>query len=80
MRKALENLGASALNALEQTGRTFLLLTAVLWQMLQPPYRFYPIVRQMYFIGARSITLIVISGITIGRLTSDSRRSRPGKR
>src|SRR5690606_18346241 len=29
-------------------------------------YRFYPIVRQMYFIGARSISLIVISGVTIG--------------
>lgn len=66
MLRFLENLGASVLSALEQTGRTFLLLTSVLWQLLQPPYRLYPIVRQMYFIGARSIVLIVISGLTIG--------------
>jgi phospholipid/cholesterol/gamma-HCH transport system permease protein len=66
MQKALENLGAYVLNVLEQTGRTFNLLIVVLFELLQPPYRFYPIVRQMYFVGARSLTLIVVSGVTIG--------------
>lgn len=66
MRKTLENIGANALAGLEQTGRTFVLLVVVMWHLLQPPYRFYPVVRQMYFIGARSVSLIVISGITIG--------------
>jgi phospholipid/cholesterol/gamma-HCH transport system permease protein len=66
MQKAVENLGAYVLNVLEQTGRTFNLLIVVLWELLQPPYRFYPIVRQMYFVGARSLTLIVVSGVTIG--------------
>ncbi|MGV3591682.1 MAG: MlaE family ABC transporter permease [Gammaproteobacteria bacterium] len=66
MRETLEKLGASTLGGIEQTGRTFLLFVIVVWQLLQPPYRLYPIVRQMYFIGARSISLIVISGITIG--------------
>jgi phospholipid/cholesterol/gamma-HCH transport system permease protein len=66
MLKAIENLGHNVLSAIEQTGRTFNLLAVVLWQILQPPYRLYPIVRQMYFIGARSMSLIIISGITIG--------------
>jgi len=66
MRTALENLGSTTLNGLEQAGRTFNLLLLVLWELLRPPYRFYPIVRQMYFIGARSLTLIIFSGLTIG--------------
>jgi phospholipid/cholesterol/gamma-HCH transport system permease protein len=66
MLKSLENLGNSAIQSLESAGRTFLLLLVVLWELIQPPYRFYPIVRQMYFIGARSLTLIIVSGVTIG--------------
>jgi phospholipid/cholesterol/gamma-HCH transport system permease protein len=66
MRAALEKLGAVVLGWLEHTGRTFNLLLLVTVELLQPPYRFYPVVRQMYFIGARSLTLIVVSGLTIG--------------
>ncbi len=66
MRETLEDFGAYILAGLEQTGRTFNLLLVVLWHLLQPPYRLYPIVRQMYFIGARSLMLIIISGLTIG--------------
>jgi len=64
--KSIENLGAWVLDVLDQTGRTSLMLLEAIWEILQPPYRFYPIVRQMYFIGARSLTLIIFSGITIG--------------
>lgn len=66
MLKAIENLGSNVLTGIEQAGRTCLLLLLVLGQIAQPPYRFYPIVRQIYFIGARSMSLIIISGITIG--------------
>ena len=66
MLKRIENLGAGALDVVEQAGRTFNLLMLVLWQLLQPPYRFYPIVRQTYFIGARSMTIIALAGLTIG--------------
>lgn len=66
MLKTLENLGATTLSAVEEAGRTFNMLLMVVWQLLKPPYRLYPIVRQMYFIGARSLTLIVLSGVTIG--------------
>lgn len=66
MKKLLENLGSTVLGGIEQIGRTFNLLLIVLWEMVQSPYKFYPIVRQIYFIGARSMSLIIISGITIG--------------
>ena len=66
MLKHVENIGASTLNLFEEAGRTFNLLLLVLWQLVQPPYRFYPFVRQTYFIGARSMTIIVLSGVTIG--------------
>jgi phospholipid/cholesterol/gamma-HCH transport system permease protein len=66
MLKKLENVGAYTLAGLEQTGRTFNLLLLVLWELARPPYRFYTIIRQIYFIGARSLSLIIISGVTIG--------------
>jgi phospholipid/cholesterol/gamma-HCH transport system permease protein len=66
MLKRVEAIGASTLNVFEEAGRTFNLLLLVLWQLLQPPYRLYPIVRQTYFIGARSMTIIALSGVTIG--------------
>lgn len=66
MKKSLENIGGSALESVEQAGRTFNLLLIVLWQLTKPPYKFYSVVRQIYFIGARSMSLIIISGLTIG--------------
>src|SRR5215213_7002543 len=66
MLKRVENLGAGMLNVFEEAGRTFNLLLIVLWQLFKPPYRLYPMVRQTYFIGARSMTIIALSGVTIG--------------
>jgi phospholipid/cholesterol/gamma-HCH transport system permease protein len=66
MTNFLENLGRNTLASIESTGRTFNLLLIVLWEIAKPPYRLYPIVRQMYFIGARSLSLIIFSGLTIG--------------
>lgn len=66
MLKTIENLGGSVLASVEQAGRTFNLLLIALWKLVQPPIRLYPIIKQVYFIGARSVSLIVISGITIG--------------
>lgn len=64
--KSIESLGRSVLQSIEQAGRTFLLLLIVFYRLAQPPYKFYAIIRQIYFIGARSMSVIVISGITIG--------------
>lgn len=66
MIKAIESIGHNIVLSLEQTGRTFILLLTVLYKLAQPPYNFYAIVKQIYFIGARSMTVIIISGFTIG--------------
>lgn len=66
MISAITNIGSNLIAAIEQTGRTFNLLLIIAWKILQPPYRVFPIVKQMYFIGARSMGVIIISGITIG--------------
>jgi len=66
MIKAISNLGNTALDSIEQIGRTFLLLMIIAWKMLLPPYQIFPIIKQIYFIGARSMTVIIISGVTIG--------------
>src|SRR5688572_11193310 len=66
MLKAIENLGTGTLRVFEDAGRTFNLLLLVLWQLVRPPYRLFPIVRQTYFVGARSLTIIALSGVTIG--------------
>ena len=64
--KSISNLGKDTFDIIEQIGRVFLLLVIIAWKMLLPPYKFYPIIKQMYFIGARSLTLIIFSGLTIG--------------
>jgi phospholipid/cholesterol/gamma-HCH transport system permease protein len=64
--KAISNLGSRVISSVEQLGRTFLLLLIIAWKMLLPPYNLFPIIKQIYFIGARSMTVILISGVTIG--------------
>ena len=66
MIKTIENLGNNLIHSIEQTGRTFILLLIVIYKTILPPYHFYPIIKQIYFIGARSMSLIIISGATIG--------------
>jgi len=66
MIKTISNLGSYVLDGIEQIGRTFNLLLIILWKILQPPYQIFPIIKQVYFIGARSMTVIIISGVTIG--------------
>lgn len=66
MIRTISNFGSSVLDAIEQIGRTFNLLLIIVWKILLPPYQVFPIIKQIYFIGARSMTVIIISGVTIG--------------
>lgn len=70
MIKIIEKLGSRVIESIEQAGRTLLLLIIVLYKIALPPYDFYAIVKQMYFIGARSTFVILISGATIGMVMS----------
>jgi len=58
----LEKLGDYCLYYLEQAGRMGIFLFACLWRMVAPPYKIFPAVRQVQFIGARSIFVILFTG------------------
>jgi len=62
----VERLGEEALYQLEQAGRMGIFLVACLWSVVRPPYKLYPVLRQIHFIGARSIFVILFTGAFTG--------------
>ncbi len=62
MRKSIEKLGDNALYYVEHAGLMGIFLFSCLGKMFTPPYRLYPVVKQIHFIGARSIFIIVVAG------------------
>lgn len=61
-----EKIGDYTLYYLEQAGRMGIFLGRCLWRVLTPPYRIFPVVRQLNFIGARSIFVIIFTGTFTG--------------
>jgi len=55
---------------LERVGRSGLFLAAGLWRIVTPPWRLHAIVRQIHFIGARSLLVIVVSGAFVGMVVA----------
>ncbi len=55
---------------LNRIGTSGLFLLTSLYKILFPPYSFYPIIKQVYFIGARSFLLIVVSGTFVGMVVA----------
>jgi phospholipid/cholesterol/gamma-HCH transport system permease protein len=66
MFKLLARLGEDFLYMLETTGRMGLFFGASFASIFRPPYSIYAIVRQVYFFGARSVTVILIVGLFTG--------------
>jgi phospholipid/cholesterol/gamma-HCH transport system permease protein len=66
MRKALEQLGDECLYFLEQAGRMGLFLVSCLISLLIPPYKPQAILKQIHFIGARSLFVILFTGAFTG--------------
>jgi phospholipid/cholesterol/gamma-HCH transport system permease protein len=66
MRRAVEHLGGEFLYFVKNTGRMGIFLYHCLLNMLIPPYKLYSIVRQVYFIGARSVVVILFTGTFTG--------------
>mgnify|MGYP000026377670 CR=1 FL=1 len=62
MRKQISNLGAQTIYFVEMAGVMGQFLAACLAKAVMPPFRIYPIVRQIHFIGARSVFIIVVAG------------------
>ncbi len=51
-------------------GRSGVFLVNGLWKVVTPPYKLFPILKQLHFIGARSLLVITISGIFVGMVVA----------
>jgi phospholipid/cholesterol/gamma-HCH transport system permease protein len=70
MINVLHRLGDSSLSFVEQAGRLLLFLLKALGSAARPPYRWYAMVRQVHFIGARSTLVILVAGFFTGMVLS----------
>ena len=59
-----------AVDFLERLGRSGLFLAAGCWRIITPPYRLHPVLRQIHFIGARSLLVIVVAGTFVGMVVA----------
>ena len=66
MLRLFEKLGSEILYFLETTGRMGVFLFTCLMCLVTPPYNIRPIIRQTYFIGARSSFVIIFTGLFTG--------------
>ncbi len=66
MKKLVEKLGDGALYYIEQIGRMGIFLGICFVNILKPPYKLHPIIKQVHFIGARSMFVIVVTGAFTG--------------
>jgi phospholipid/cholesterol/gamma-HCH transport system permease protein len=66
MRRLIEKLGLEFLYLLESIGRAGIFLATTGANILSPPYTPYPVIRQIYFIGARSLIVILVTGLFTG--------------
>jgi phospholipid/cholesterol/gamma-HCH transport system permease protein len=70
MQKFLEKLGSDSLYFVAQAGLMGIFLFKTLAKVVTPPYRLYPIVKQVHFIGARSLLVIVVAGAFTGMVVA----------
>ena len=61
-----EKVGEEALFLIDQVGRMGVFLFNCIVNMLKPPYKFYPVVRQIQFIGSKSTFVILFTGAFTG--------------
>lgn len=64
--RVLNRIGGSSLGFLEQAGRLLVFLLRVVSRVFQPPFRGRAILRQIHFIGARSMSVILVAGFFTG--------------
>jgi phospholipid/cholesterol/gamma-HCH transport system permease protein len=66
MRGIVEKTGREFLYLLETIGRMGIFLATTIRNILKPPYTPYPVIRQIYFIGTRSVIVILVTGLFTG--------------
>ena len=62
----IEKIGDSFLYYLEMTGQMVLLLVRSIVALFKRPFDWFGIVRQVHFIGAKSLLVIVVAGLFTG--------------
>lgn len=70
MFRAIERIGDQALYFVSLWGQMGLFLLTTLGKALAPPYRLFPITRQIHFIGARSTLVILVAGAFTGMVVA----------
>lgn len=58
------------IDLVERIGRAGIFLSIGLWRIITPPYKLNPIIKQVYFIGSRSLLVIVVAGIFVGMVVA----------
>ncbi len=66
----LRYLGARSLNIATRFGQMGVFLCVALAQMFRPPYRLQPALKQLNFIGARSVVVISVAGLCVGMVVA----------
>jgi len=66
MLRIFESIGDYCLDFLERIGRMGVFLVVCLWNVIRPPYKIAQTVRQIHFIGARSVFVILFTGAFTG--------------
>ena len=63
---AIDSLGRSVLRYVEEMGKILLLFISVLSWTIRPPLKLRNIIKQMEFVGVKSIFVVVLTGIFTG--------------
>lgn len=70
MVQAIERLGGSVIGFIEQMGLMGIFLFTTIKKTMKPPYKLFPIVKQIHFIGARSTLVILVAGSFTGMVVA----------
>jgi phospholipid/cholesterol/gamma-HCH transport system permease protein len=66
IKSQIEDFGASILEAISGFGNMFIFTARFFYWSVKPPFRFKLLVEQLFFIGNKSIAIIVLSGMFTG--------------
>lgn len=70
MVRFIERLGDNALYFVERVGLLGVFLLTAAAKALKPPYRLFPVIKQIHFIGARSTLVILVAGAFTGMVVA----------
>lgn len=66
MTKFLQSIGSSSINSVNTLGEIFIFFWRALVAAFMPPYNFKLLLEQMYEIGYKSISIVIVSATAIG--------------